>query len=81
MDLVVNIMILVFSVCLMFVYSWELALITLTMSALIPAYFLGFNKLNQEISAQVLWKVVLIWKRNWWNLLILIYYQTIGMKM
>ena len=48
LDLVVNIMILVFSVCLMFVYSWELALITLVFAPLFLLIFWGFNKLNRK---------------------------------
>lgn len=40
-DLTVNIMILVFSVFLMFVYSWELALITLTSAPLFLLIFWG----------------------------------------
>ena len=48
LDLVVNIMILVFSVCLMFVYSWELALITLVSAPLFLLIFWGFNKLNRK---------------------------------
>ena len=48
LDLVVNIMILVFSVCLMFVYSWELALITLVSALLFLLIFWGFNKLNRK---------------------------------
>ena len=47
-SLVVNIMILVFSVCLMFVYSWELALITLVSAPLFLLIFWGFNKLNRK---------------------------------
>lgn len=48
LDLVVNIMILLFSVCLMFVYSWKLALITLTSAPLFLLIFWGFNKLNRK---------------------------------
>lgn len=47
-DLTVNIMILVFSVFLMFVYSWELALITLTSAPLFLLIFWGFNCLNRK---------------------------------
>ena len=57
LDPVVIIMILS-SVCLMFVYSWELALITLV-SALILAYFLGFNKLNRKYQRGIM-PIVLI---------------------
>ncbi len=38
LDLVVNVMILLFSVCLMFVYSWQLALITLFSAPLFFSY-------------------------------------------
>lgn len=48
LDLVVNIMILLFSVCLMFVYSWKLALITLASAPLFLLIFWGFNKLNRK---------------------------------
>lgn len=48
LDLVVNIMILVCPVCLMFVYSCELALITLVSVLLFLLISLGFNKLNRK---------------------------------
>lgn len=48
LDLVVNMMILLFSVCLMFVYSWKLALITLVSAPLFLLIFWGFNKLNKK---------------------------------
>lgn len=48
LDLVVNVMILLFSVCLMFVYSWELALVTLASAPLFLLIFWGFNKLNRK---------------------------------
>lgn len=48
LDLVVNSMILVFTVGLMFVYSWELALITLASAPLFVLIFWGFNKLNRK---------------------------------
>ena len=48
LDLVVNMMILLFSVCLMFVYSWKLALITLASAPLFLLIFWGFNKLNRK---------------------------------
>ena len=48
LDLVVNLMILLFSVCLMFVYSWKLALITLASAPLFLLIFWGFNKLNRK---------------------------------
>ena len=48
LDLVVNVMILFFTTCLMFVYSWKLALITLLSAPLFLVIFLGFNKLNRK---------------------------------
>lgn len=48
LDLVVNLMILLFSVCLMFVYSWKLALITLASAPLFLLIFRGFNRLNKK---------------------------------
>ncbi len=48
LDLVVNSMILLFTVGLMFVYSWELALITLASAPLFVLIFWGFNKLNRK---------------------------------
>lgn len=48
LDLVVNAMILLFSACLMFVYSWKLALITLASAPLFVLIFWGFNKLNRK---------------------------------
>lgn len=48
LDLIVNIMILVFSVALMFVYSWKLALITMLSAPLFYFIFWIFNKLNRK---------------------------------
>lgn len=48
LDLVVNVMILLFSACLMFVYSWKLALVTLASAPLFLLIFWGFNKLNRK---------------------------------
>lgn len=48
LDLVVNMMILVFSVSLMFVYSWQLALVTLISAPLFFIVFWGFNRLNRK---------------------------------
>lgn len=53
-DLTVNIMILVFSVFLMFVYSWELALITLTSAPLFLLIFWGFNCLNRKYQRKIM---------------------------
>lgn len=54
LDLVVNIMILVFSVCLMFVYSWKLALVTLVSAPLFLLIFWGFNKLNRKYQRHIM---------------------------
>lgn len=54
LDLVVNLMILLFSVCLMFVYSWELALITLVSVPLFLLIFQGFNKLNRKYQRNIM---------------------------
>ncbi len=48
LDLAVNMMILVFSVGLMFVYSWKLALVTLAAAPLFFLIFIGFNRLNKK---------------------------------
>ncbi len=48
LDLVVNMMILVFSVCLMFVYSWKLALVTLVSAPLFYLIYWSFNRLNRK---------------------------------
>ena len=53
-DLTVNIMILVFSVFLMFVYSWELALITLTSAPLFLLIFWGVNCLNRKYQRKIM---------------------------
>lgn len=54
LDLLVNIMILLFSVCLMFVYSWKLALITLLSAPLFLLIFYGFNKLNRKYQRHIM---------------------------
>lgn len=48
LDLVVNMMILFFSVCLMFVYSWKLAVVTLLSAPLFVLIYWLFNKLNRK---------------------------------
>lgn len=48
LDLVVNVMILFFSVCLMFVYSWELAVVTLLSAPLFILIYWAFNRLNKK---------------------------------
>lgn len=54
LDLVVNMMILLFSVGLMFVYSWKLALITLISAPLFGLIFWGFNKLNRKYQRSIM---------------------------
>ena len=54
LDLIVNMMILIFSVFLMFVYSWELALITLASAPLFLLVFWGFNKLNRKYQRKIM---------------------------
>lgn len=47
-------MILLFSVCLMFVYSWKLALITLLSAPLFLVIFYSFNKLNRKYQRHIM---------------------------
>lgn len=54
LDLVVNIMILFFSVCLMFVYSWKLALVTLLSAPLFFIIYWSFNKLNRKYQRSIM---------------------------
>lgn len=54
LDLVVNIMILLFSVGIMFVYSWKLALVTLASAPLFLLIFWGFNKLNKKNQRKIM---------------------------
>lgn len=54
LDLVVNLMILIFTVCLMFVYSWKLAVITLASAPLFTLVYVLFNKLNKKYQRQIM---------------------------
>lgn len=54
LDLLVNVMILLFSVCLMFVYSWKLALITLLAAPLFLVILYSFNKLNRKYQRHIM---------------------------
>lgn len=54
LDLVVNAMILVFSVGLMFVYSWQLALVTLAAAPLFYVIYYLFNKLNKKFQRKIM---------------------------
>ena len=64
LDLLVNVMILLFSVCLMFVYSWKLALITLLAAPLFLVIFYSFNKLNRKYQRHIM-RAVTTWRPNW----------------
>ena len=54
LDLIVNGMILVFTVFLMFVYSWELALITLASAPLFLLIFWSFNRFNRKYQRKIM---------------------------
>ena len=54
LDLIVNMMILVFSVSFMFVYFWQLALITLASAPLFFVVFWGFNKFNCKYQRRIM---------------------------
>ena len=54
LDLVVNIMILLFTFCLMFFYSWVLALVTLVSIPLFILVYWLFNKLNRKYQRRIM---------------------------
>jgi ATP-binding cassette subfamily B protein len=54
LDLVVNFMILVFTLCLMMVYSWKLALVTLFSAPLFILIYFLFNKLNKKYQRKIM---------------------------
>lgn len=54
LDIVVNIMILFFSVCVMFVYSWKLALVTLLSAPLFFIIYWLFNRLNRKYQRSIM---------------------------
>jgi len=54
LDLVVNTMILFFTVCLMFIYSWKLALVTLISAPLFALIFGLFNRLNKKYQRSIM---------------------------
>ena len=54
LDLVVNVMILIFSTGLMFVYSWKLALVILATAPLFILIFFGFNRLNRKYQRNIM---------------------------
>ena len=53
-DLIVNIMILFFSLVVMFAYSWQLALITMASAPLFLIIYIGFNKLNRKYQRRIM---------------------------
>lgn len=54
LDLVVDVMILFFTLCLMFVYSWKLAAVTLLSAPLFFLVFWGFNRLNKKYQRRIM---------------------------
>lgn len=54
LDLAVNVMILIFSLCLMFVYSWKLAMVTLVSAPLFWIIYLLFNRLNRKYQRRIM---------------------------
>lgn len=54
LDLAVNLLILSFTLCLMFVYSWKLALITLVSAPLFILIYVLFNKLNKKYQRKIM---------------------------
>ena len=53
-DLVVNVLILIFAVGVMFVYSWKLALVTLISAPLFFMVFFLFNRLNKRYQRKIM---------------------------
>jgi ATP-binding cassette subfamily B protein len=53
-DLAVNVMILFFTLCVMFVYSWQLALITLASAPIFLLIYVGFNRLNKKYQRKIM---------------------------
>lgn len=53
-DLVVNVLILIFAVGVMFVYSWTLALVTLVSAPLFFVVFFLFNRLNKRYQRKIM---------------------------
>lgn len=54
LDLVVNMLILLFSLGLMFVFSWKLALVSLISAPLFLAVYWAFNKLNKKYQRSIM---------------------------
>lgn len=56
LNLVVNFLILIVTVVMMLVYSWKLALVTLSAAPFFFLIFLGFNKLNKKYMRKIMEK-------------------------
>jgi ATP-binding cassette subfamily B protein len=54
LDMVVNVMILLFTLCLMMIYSWKLALITILSAPLFILIYILFNKLNKKYQRKIM---------------------------
>ena len=54
LDLVVSVLILLFTLCLMFVYSWKLAVITLISAPLFLLIYVLFNNLNKKYQRKIM---------------------------
>ena len=54
LDLVVSVMILLFTLCLMFIYSWKLAALTLISAPLFLLIYFLFNKLNKKYQRKIM---------------------------
>ena len=54
LDLVVSVLILLFTLCLMFVYSWKLAAIILISAPLFLLIYFLFNKLNKKYQRKIM---------------------------
>lgn len=54
LDLVVNVLILFFTLGLMFIYSWKLAVITLVSAPLFLSIYILFNRLNRKYQRKIM---------------------------
>jgi ATP-binding cassette subfamily B protein len=54
LDLMVNILILLFTLCVMLVYSWKLAVITLVSAPLFILIYFLFNRLNKKYQRKIM---------------------------
>ncbi|MDL2214998.1 peptidase domain-containing ABC transporter [Dysgonomonas sp. OttesenSCG-928-M03] len=54
LDLVVNVLILMFTLCIMLFYSWKLTLITLISVPLFAVIYYGFNRLNKKYQRKIM---------------------------